>query len=63
MRKALRYGIAMFLAFTATVEAQHFRQYQKRRNLERMAFTLTAASASLYMASEALEGNWPSWDD
>ncbi len=60
------YGIhskifAATLGFAAVVEAAHFRHYLKYGPRDRVIFTLIAASASLYMASEALENNWPSW--
>lgn len=52
---------AATLAFAAVVECAHMRKYLKDGPKDRVVFTAIAAAASLYMASEALEGNWPSW--
>ncbi len=54
---------AATLGFAAVVEAAHFRYYLRHGPKDRVVFTLIAASASLYMASEALENNWPRWGD
>jgi len=57
---AIHYPIALFLAFGAAVEMDHFRYFQDRRD-PRMVTTFVSAVALLYMASEALNGGWPRW--
>ena len=52
---------AVTLGFASVVEWAHMRRFQRKGDVSRMAFTAMAAIASGYMASEALEGNWPSW--
>ena len=52
---------AVVFAFGATVEAAHMRRYIAHGPKDRVVFTAIAAAACLYMASEALEGNWPTW--
>lgn len=52
---------AATLGFASVVEWSHFRRFQRKRDLTRMLFTSIAAIAAGYMASEAMEGNWPSW--
>lgn len=59
--RAIQLTSAALLGFACIVEFAHFRTYQKKRTLDRMAFTLAAAIASGYMASEALTGDWPAW--
>lgn len=59
--RAIQLFNAAALGFACIVEFAHFRTYQKTRTLDRMGFTLAAAIATGYMASEALTGDWPSW--
>ena len=51
---------AATLAFAAVVEAAHMRRFMAKRDW-RVVTTTVAAATCLYMASEALEGKWPSW--
>ncbi len=53
---------AAALAFTAVVECAHMRHYIAEGPKDRVVFTAIAAAASLYMASEALENHWPTWE-
>lgn len=50
------------LGFASVVEWAHFRRFQGRKDKLRMLTTCVAAIASGYMASEALEKDWPSWN-
>lgn len=59
--RLIQLSFATALAFASVVEWTHFRFYQKRGNKARMAFTLVAAIAPAYMASECLTGDWPAW--
>lgn len=61
--KWIRYGYVVALGFGAVVEWSHFRQYEKAKNRFRMVTTASAAIACSYMASEALTGDWPAWDN
>ena len=49
--RAVQLFNAAILGFACIVEFAHFRTYQKRRTLDRMAFTLTAAIATMRLAS------------
>jgi len=51
---------ATTLGFASIVEWAHFRHFLARRD-PRMLTTAIAAIAAGFMASEALEGQWPSW--
>lgn len=55
------YVFGAMLAFAAVVETAHMRRYIAEGPKDRVIFTAIAAGAALYMASECLEGNWPSW--
>jgi hypothetical protein len=52
---------AVTLGFASVVEWAHFRRFQRKKDPIRMATTAIAAIAAGYMASEALERDWPSW--
>lgn len=60
--RLVQISLAAILSFASVVEFTHFRFYEKRKNRARMIFTLTAAIAPAYMASECLTGDWPAWD-
>ena len=53
---------AVTLGFASVVEWAHFRRFQRKRDPVRMVTTGIAAIAAGYMASEALEHDWPSWN-
>lgn len=52
---------AVTLGFASVVEWSHFRRFQRQGNIPRMAFTGIAAIAAGFMASEALDRDWPTW--
>jgi hypothetical protein len=56
------WGFAAVMGFASVVEWSHMRQYLKSGNLHRVVATGAAALVCGYIASEALEGNWPSWE-
>lgn len=60
--RAIRFFFAAVLGFASVVEFAHFRFYLKKKVYDRQIFTLGAAIACSYIASEALTGDWPSWD-
>jgi hypothetical protein len=51
---------AVTLGFASVVEWAHCRRFMAKRD-PRMITTAIAAISAGYMASEALEGSWPSW--
>lgn len=48
------------LGFASVVEWSHMRRFMLKKDW-RMVTTAVAAVAAGYMASEALEKDWPSW--
>jgi hypothetical protein len=52
---------AAVLGFASIVEWSHMRTFMRRADW-RVVTTAMAAIACGYMASEALEGRWPSWE-
>jgi len=55
------YIFAATLAFAAVVETCHMRLYIRNGPKDRVVFTTIAAAVCLYIASECLENNWPTW--
>lgn len=51
---------AVTLGFASVVEWAHMRRFMRKKDW-RAATTAVAAIAAGYMASEALERDWPSW--
>ena len=49
------------LGFVSVVEWAHMRRFQAKKDWLRMVTTAIAAISAGYMASEALEHDWPSW--
>lgn len=58
--KPLYLVLATVFGFASVVEWAHMRRFMAKRDL-RMVTTAMAAISAGYMASEALEGQWPSW--